>query len=441
MTLPLGDRQPAKGRFDAIVVGGGPAGLSAACTLADGGSRVCVIERGDWPGSKNMMGGLIFAQPTSKVVPEFWKRGPVERPVTRRELWITTGDAAFKGAYESTDFGVEPYNAFTVFRSRFDKWLAGEARAKGAVILTETLVEDLLWDGERVAGVRTGRSEGDLEADVVIIAEGANSFLTEKAGLCQGAESGSLALAVKEVLALPKEKIEDRFSLEDGAGAAYEIIGEITDGIPGTGFIYTNKDTVSIGVGVILKDMVNRAGAAYNLLERFKAQPQVRRLIAGASPREYTAHLIPEGGYRGMPRLYGDGVLVAGDAASMVNAVFTEGANLALLSGRIAAQTVLRASEFGTFGCETLSYYGGLLEDSLIMKDLKQYKNVMPLLSSHLHFFGLYPEIASAAVKEFLTVDSLSKADKHKLIMKLVRSQRPSRKMIKDLYEAWRAIS
>jgi len=437
----LGDRKPVDGNFDAIVVGGGPAGLSATYTLAGGGARVALIERGDWPGSKNMMGGLIFSQPTSEVVPGFWKQAPLERPVTRREMWLTTGDSVLKAAYESDDFGAEPYNSFTVFRSRFDKWLAGEARAKGAVIITETLVEDLLWENGRVVGVRTSRPEGDLEADAVIIAEGVNPFLTEKAGLSRGVKADSMALAVKEVLALPKEKIEDRFNLNEGTGAAYEVVGEITGGTPGTGFIYTNKDTVSIGVGIILKDLVTRAGAAYALLERFKAQPQVQRLIAGASPREYTAHLIPEGGYQGMPRLYGNGVLVAGDAASMVNAVNTEGANLALLSGRMAAQTVLRAMDCGSFESLTLSHYGDLLNNSLVIKDLKQYQKVTPFLSSHPHFFSLYPELASAVLKEFLTVDSLSKADKLHLITRLVRSQQPTKKLLKDLYDTWKALS
>jgi electron transfer flavoprotein-quinone oxidoreductase len=439
--MNLGDRKPVDGNFDAIVVGGGPAGLAAAYTLADGGARVIVIERGDWPGSKNMMGGLIFSHPTAEVVPEFWKEAPLERHVTRREMWLTTGDSALKASYESTDFGAEPYNSFTCFRSRFDKWLAGQARAKGAVIITETLVEDVLWENGRVAGVRTSRPEGDLEADVVIIAEGVNPFLAEKAGLSRGVKPESLALAVKEVLSLPREKIEDRFNLEPETGAAYEVVGEITAGIPGTGFIYTNRDTVSIGVGVILKDMVDRSGAAYALLERFKAQPQVRRLIAGAGPREYAAHLIPEGGYRGMPTLYGDGVLVVGDAAGMVNAAHTEGANLALLSGRMAAQTVLRARDFGSFDAGTLGHYQDLLRKSVILKDLKQYQDMMPFLSSHPHFFSLYPELASAALKEFLTVDSLSKADKLHLITRLVRSQQPTRKFLKDLYDAWRAIS
>lgn len=428
-------------RFDAIIVGGGPAGLSAACTLADGGARVAVIERGDWPGSKNMMGGLVFSQPTAEVAPEFWKKAPLERHITRREMWLTTGESVVRAAYESTDFGAEPYNSFSVFRSRFDKWLAGEARAKGAIIITETLVEDLLMEGDRVIGVRTGRPDGELEADVVILCEGVNPFLAEKAGLSKKARPESLALAVKEVLALPREKLEDRFNLESGNGAAYEVIGEITGGMPGTGFIYTNRDTVSIGVGVILKDMVDQTGEAYALLERFKAQPQVQRLIQGASPREYTAHLIPEGGYHGMPKLHGNGVLVAGDAASMVNAVFTEGANLAMLSGRMAGETVLRARECGSFEAITLDYYRQQLKKSIIMKDLKTFQRVTPFLSSHPHFFTMYPELASAAVKELLTVDTLSKADKMHLIIKLVRSQMPARKLMKDLYDAWRSFS
>ncbi|MCL4473921.1 MAG: FAD-dependent oxidoreductase [Actinobacteria bacterium] len=436
-----GQATPAPARFDAIVVGGGPAGLSAAYTLAAGGASVVVIERGDWPGSKNVMGGLVFSQPTSQVVPDFWKEAPLERPVTRREMWLTTGDSVLKAAYESTDFGAEPYNSFSVFRSRFDKWLAAQASAKGAVIITETLVEDLLWDGGKVIGVRTGRPDGDLEADVVILAEGVNPFLAEKAGMSQGVKAEAIAVAVKEVLALPKEKLEDRFSLGTDTGAAFEVVGEITGGIPGTGFIYTNRDTISIGVGVILKDMVDRAGAAYSLLERFKAQPQVRRLIDGAGRREYAAHLIPEGGYRSMPSLYGDGVLVAGDAAGMVNAVFSEGANLALLSGKMAAETVLQARGSGDYSRRTLGRYGDLVGRSIIMKDLKTFEGMTSLFSSHKHFFSLYPQLASAAVKEMLTVDSLTKADKMHLITKLARSQMPTRRLIKDLWDGWRAFS
>jgi len=439
--MTLGDRKPVSGRFDAVIVGGGPAGLAAAYVLAEGKARVAVIERGDWPGSKNMMGGLIFTEPTAQVVPDFWKDAPLERHVTRREMWLTTGDSTLKAAYESSDFGVEPYNAFSCFRSRFDKWLAAQARAKGAVIITETLVEDLLWEHGRIAGVRTSRPEGDLEADVVILAEGVNPFLTEKAGLSKGVRPEALALGVKEVLALPREKIEDRFNLDSGSGAACEIVGEITAGIPGTGFIYTNKDTISIGVGVILKDMVDRAGSAYSLLERFKEQPQVKRLIDGASPREYLAHLIPEGGYHGMPKLFGDSVLVAGDAAGMVNAVNTEGANLALLSGMMAARTVLHAKACGNFDSYNMSRYHEQVQSSIIAKDLKLYENVTPFLSAHPHFFSLYPELASAAVKEFLTVDSLSKADKLHLITRLVRSQRPTRRFLKDLYDGWKVFS
>lgn len=431
----------APARFEVIVVGGGPAGLAAAYTLAGAGVKVAVIERGDWCGSKNMMGGLIFSHPTSQVVPDFWREAPLERHITRRDLWLCTEDSTMRASYESTDFAVEPYNAFSVFRSRFDKWLAQQARDRGAYIITETLVEELILENGRVIGVRTGRPQGDLEADVVIVAEGVNTFLTEKAGMSPGMKPEYLALGVKEVLSLPREKIEDRFNLEADEGAAIEVVGEITAGIPGSGFIYTNRDTISIGVGVMLKDMVDRVDEAYSLLERFKNQPQVRRLIAGASPREYAAHLIPEGGVHNMPQLCGNGALVVGDAAGMVNAVHTEGANLALLSGKMAADTVIHCRESGDYSARSLGHYCQLLQNSLIMKDLTEYQDVAPFLSSHAHLFSLYPEVASAAIRAFLTVDNLSKADKHSLVLKLVRRHIPPRRMMKDLYDIWRALS
>lgn len=428
-------------RYDCIVVGGGPAGLAATYTLAGAGVSVACIERGDWCGSKNMMGGMVFTHPTSKVIPDFWKAAPLERHVTRRDYWLCTGDSTMKATYESEDFNVEPYNAFTAFRSRFDKWLAGEARARGAHIITETLVEEVLTEGGRAVGVHTGRPLGDLEADVIILAEGVNTFLTEKLGLSPGMKPEYLALGVKEILALPRDKVEDRFNLEDTEGAAIEIVGEITGGLPGTGFIYTNRDTISIGIGVMLKDMVDNMGEAYAFLQRFKEQPQVRRLIAGASPREYAAHLIPEGGVHNMPELCSNGVLVVGDAAGMVNAVHTEGANLALLSGQMAAETVIRCRDEGDYSARALGRYCEALEHSLIMKDLRQYQDLAPFLSGHRHLFGLYPEVFSAAVKELFTVDSLSKADKQRLIFRLVRSQLPTRRLVKDLYELWRTLA
>lgn len=428
-------------RFEVIVVGGGPAGLTATYLLAGAGVKVACIERGDWPGSKNMMGGLVFSHPTSQIVPDFWEEAPLERYITRRDFWLCTGDATLKASYETEDFSSPPYNAFSVFRSRFDKWLAAQARSRGAYIITETLVEDLLMENGRVLGVRTGRPDGDLEADVVIIAEGVNTFLTEKAGLGRGMKPQYLALGVKEILALPKEKIEDRFNLENGEGAAIETAGEVTAGIPGTGFIYTNRNTISIGLGVMLKDMVDRVGEAYKLLERFKRQPQVRRLIAGASPREYSAHLIPEGGVHNFPSLAGNGAMVVGDAAGMVNAVHTEGANLAMLSGKMAAETVIHCRETGDYSAAALGHYRRLVEKSLIMKDLSEYQDFASFLSNHTDLFGLYPQVLSASVKELLTINSLSKAEKHKLILKLVRTHIPPRRVLRDLYDIWRTLT
>lgn len=430
--------EPA-GRFDAVVVGGGPAGLAAAHTLAGAGRKVACIERGDWPGSKNVFGGLMFSHPLSRIVPGFLKTAPLERRVVRRDLWLAASDSVLRASYETTDFNVEPYNAFTVHRPVFDRWLAGEARRQGAVIVSETLVEELLGQDGLVTGVRTGRPRGDLEADAVIIAEGANPFLAEMAGLAHRPRAKSVALAVKETLALPAEKIEERFGLEKETGAAIEIVGEVTAGMAGSAFIYTNRETISVGVGVLLEGLVRHGGEAYALLDRFKAQPQVRRLLDGAQPLEYAAHLIPESGLAGV-RLYGGGALVAGDAAGMVNAVNTEGANLALLSGKAAAETVAAGLAAGRLDTDALAGYRDRLADSPVLEDLRKYGGATAFFADHPHFFRRYPRLFAAAARELLTVDGLSKADKHHLIMKLVRSQAPTRRLLKDLYDAWRAL-
>ncbi|MBE3572702.1 MAG: FAD-dependent monooxygenase [Moorella humiferrea] len=428
-------------RFEAVVVGAGPAGLAAAIALARAGVEVIVFERGEHPGSKNVMGGVLYRHPTEAVVPGFYREAPLERPVVEQRFWLLTEDAALTLGYKNTAFAAEPYNAFTVLRARFDRWLAAQAVAAGALLINETVVEDLLWEKDRVVGVRTGRAEGDVRANVVIIAEGANSLLTQKAGLKKdGINTNQLAVAVKEIIALPREKIEDRFNLEEGQGCTIELLGDATKGMMGTAFIYTNKDSLSVGVGVLLSSLIRRRLNPNDLLEHLKNHPMIRRLLSGGEIREYQAHLIPEGGYRAVPRLYGNGVLVVGDAAMLVNGIHREGSNLAMTSGLLAAQAVLAAREKGDYSAAVLERYREMLEESFVLQDLKKYQDAPFFFDPNPHFFTLYPQLLSRAAREFLTVDNVPKREKQKRIWREITAERSRMQLARDLYRLWKVM-
>ncbi|UCC68491.1 MAG: FAD-dependent oxidoreductase, partial [Armatimonadota bacterium] len=351
-------------KFEVIVVGAGPAGLSAAYLLAKAGLKVVVIERGDFPGSKNVMGGVLYRQPTEEIIPDFWREAPLERHLVETQTWVLTERAAFKGAHRHASFGEEPYNAFSVLRARFDKWMGQKVREAGALIVPETVVESALMEGGRVIGVHTGRPDGDLYADVVIAADGGNSLLAQDVGLRKEIPPDQVAVAVKEVIALPRETIEDRFNVSGDEGATIELYADATWGMAGTAFIYTNRESLSVGCGALLSQLMERSVQPNDLLERFKSHPMVAPLLEGGETREYLAHLIPEGGLRGMPKLSTHGLLVVGDAAMLVNSMHREGSNLAMISGKFAAETVLEAKKRGDFSAGTLGHYDRLLRES-----------------------------------------------------------------------------
>jgi len=430
----------AEDKFDAIVVGAGPAGISAAYTMAEAGMDVVLIERGEYPGSKNVMGGILYRQATEEVIPGFWKDAPLERPIIEQRYWFLAEKSAFTTGYKSQDFAEEPYNCFSVFRAQFDRWFASKAVEKGALLITETVVEDLLWEGDKVIGVKTGRPDGDLTADVVILAEGVNSMLTQKAGLAKGILTDHLAVALKEVIALPKEKIEDRFNLEDGQGATIELFGQSTMGMVGTGFIYTNKESVSIGVGAILDQIVHNNVNPNDMLEHLKRHPVVRPLIEGGEIKEYCGHMIPEGGYKAIPKLYANGLMVVGDSAMLVNGIHREGSNLAMISGKLAGKTAVRAKDAGDFSAHTLSLYKEALDETFVIKDLKKYQNASGLLIERPEFLTIYPEIINDVAHEFFTIDSVPKKEKQKIMMEKVKKRRSLGRLAKDMYRGWRAM-
>jgi electron transfer flavoprotein-quinone oxidoreductase len=176
------------------------------------------------------------------------------------------------------------------------------------------------------------------------------------------------------------------------------------------------------------------------MLDRFKKHPAIAPLIAGGETIEYSAHLIPEGGYNNLPQLYADGVVVVGDAAGLVNPLNREGANLAMVSGRMAAQAIIGAKERGDFSIATLSRYEELLNDSVVMKDLYKIRNTTDFAHDRPHLFTDYPQVMSEIAREYLTVDGVPKKDKQKKIGKKLLGL-PKKRLLSDAIGALRAMT
>ena len=331
--------------FDAVVVGAGPAGATTALALARAGRSVVLVERGPFPGSKNVYGGVVYGRVLDGILPGWWDEVPVERWVVRRSTVMMTGSQSLSVDFRTDAWGAAPYNGMTTLRSHFDAWLAGKATDAGARLVTSTVATGLVRDGAgRVAGVRTDRDGAELHAPVVIACDGVNSFLAKEAGLLPRAEASHHTLGVKEVLDLPPGAINERFGVQDHEGVDMEILGCTRD-IPGGGFLYTNADSVSIGVVLSLPQLAASGVRPEELVADLKAHPTIAPLLRGSTLREYAAHLIPEGGYDTMPALAADGLLVAGDAGAMTLAagLWLEGVNFAIGSGYAAGQAVDRA--------------------------------------------------------------------------------------------------
>ncbi|MDW7650434.1 MAG: FAD-dependent oxidoreductase [Bacillota bacterium] len=360
--------------FDAVVVGAGPAGSSAALHMAKNGMNVALLERGDFPGNKNMFGGVIYTEPTAEIVPGFWQDAPLERAVTRDNLWFLDKDSAVEIGFTGLRFASPPYNKCTALRPRFDRWLADQAVKAGAVLQTQAMVRDLHYEKKTVGrGPVRGIILDDgsvVEADQVILAEGVLSSLTKKSGLGQKAEGKHVSLWVRETISLPQEKIEDRFLLEKGEGAVLAMIGYPTGQAVGLAGIFTNKESISLTMGMSVEKISEYRLSIPDLLTRLKEHPYVRRLLQGGKPEGYAAHLIPQGGAAVMPKFYGDGVMVVGDAAIMVSG--RRGTDLAMLSGKAAAETAVQAKVKQDFSAGMLKGYKRKLENSFYMKNINQ---------------------------------------------------------------------
>jgi len=404
-------------KFDCIIVGGGVAGLAAAMTMARNNMKFLLIERGEFAGAKNVSGGVLWGSDLAKLVPNYWeeKEAGWERYINHRRLTFLDEESSFSVDFKSNHFNEPPYTGVVVLRSKFDRWLANKVedaiaesdQAMESFIATNILVDEVLMDEGKAVGIRAG--EEKFYAESVIIAEGVNNLLTRQIGLQDDyVPADHMLTGIKEVIRFDQDVLEDRFQLNGLSGMSNEFIGYATDGVEGGGFLYTNRDTVSLGLVLGLKDMREKNKAPYDILNHFKKHPAVADTIQGGEVVEYSAHVVSSGDMRAMPKeLYTDGALIAGEAANLLmNAgKAIQGMDYAMRSGIIAAETIVDAKEKGDFSADTLKAYRNSLEESYVMKDMRGFQEAVHMLHSPEMFTDI-PNFICDFGRQFFTIDN-----------------------------------
>jgi electron transfer flavoprotein-quinone oxidoreductase len=436
--------------FDAVVAGAGPAGTSAALGLARKGARVALLERGEYPGAKNMFGGMMAYSPVPGfLVRDFWEQAPWERAVTKRTFSVVTGDSStaltFQAASGSDRLSVgggstsdRSLTGFTLFRPLFDRWYAGQAVAEGVTLLTGCRADGVAKEHGTVRGVRVNGGDDLIEAPLVIAADGTLSLLAKEAGLHDGFRSDHLALGVRALFLLSEEEINARFGLSGREGATQEFLG-CTGGVRGGGFIYTQTDAVSVGLVVHLDSLKEKGIPPYELLERIITTAPAAPLLRGAKLVEYSAHLLPEAGMRMVPRLYDDGLLVVGDAAGLcyTNGLIQEGMNLAMTSGLAAAEVAADALVAGDVSARRLAEYRRQLGRSFVLRDLETFGGAIEFMRGD-RLFTTYPQIVGEFMEELYRSDGRPKTKIARLARRAVEGRLSLREMAADLWHGGR---
>lgn len=426
-------------KYDAIVVGGGPAGLTAGYFMAKAGLDVLILERGPFPGAKSCGGTSIIAEHVHRLFPNFWDECSCERIVTNMAYWLMTEDSLVSIRYHSIRLAAAPYSRFTVKRTNLYKWLADKAVAAGATLFFDHCVDTVIFDDQQAIGVQLSLpSAAKFLGNIILLADGANALVAEHSGLTPQVSAKNLALYVKETIALPSNLIEDRFNLPQGQGAIVGLIGYPTNGLNGTGSIHTFKDSINLNVGVSIAGFAQSGIYPADLLDRIKKHPLIQPILDGGVTLEYGAMTIPEGGYHAVPQLVYPGVLITGDAASLANG--THGINLAMWSGYYAAQAAAQAKLSRDFSQKKLSLYQTLLDESFVMQDLKANAKAANFQRQIPYAFDLYTRMANEAAYHTAKVYTMPKRARRKFIMRKLLSIQPLPRIVHDAWEGFKVI-
>ena len=378
---------------DVLIVGGGPAGMSAALRLAQlqkerGGEplAIAVLEKAREVGAHMLSGAVLDPRALRDLVPDFNERGaPLGSEVHHDHVYYLTRTS--KTPFPVTPPPLKNHGNYIISLNRFVKWLGGLVEAEGIDIFTGFSAAELLYDGNSVAGVRTGdRGIGrhgeikptfepgvDIRAKVTILCDGVRGNLTKavirRLGLDQGRSPQLYALGIKELWEVPKDRVPPGTVIHT---MGYPLRREEFGG----GFIYGLSDTVlSVGFvsGLDYRDPMFDPHVTF---QHFKRHPLVAPLLIGGQMVRYGAKALPEGGWHTVPKVFADGVLIAGDAGAFLNSLRLKGIHLAMRTGMLAAESAFDAVRAGDTSAAQLQSYERRIAGSDVKTELYPVRNV-----------------------------------------------------------------
>ena len=404
---------------DLVIVGGGSAGLSAAIRfqqlVEEYNSKnpdkktiepmVVVLEKGAEIGAHSLSGAVINPSALSELIPDYEDKGcPILSEVTKEAVYYLGRDFKIKSPLLPPPF--KNHGNLIVSISQFNKWLGSQAEEKGVHVFSGFSAVEALYEGNKLVGVRTGdrgiNKNGKpkenfepgmiIKSGITLFADGTRSPLfkrvCDKLKLREGKNPEVFELGVKEIIQLPK-----------GRGTTGEVIHTLgfpmTKGIGGT-FVYgLPKDQIVLGLCAYL-DTEDPLLDPHRELQKLKTHPFFQEKLAGGQVIAYGGKTIPAGGWYSMPKLYHHGMLVSGDAASLVDIKKLKGVHLAMKSGMLAGETAFEAVLKRDFSEKALSLYDEKIQKSFVKKDLWQTRNFHQTLSK-----GLFLSTPEILIQEF----------------------------------------